>query len=129
MRTVKLELVLTEEQKSALLRTMEAYTSAFDYAASWGYRHQQCSKRKLQYAIYYEMRAAIPDLGAGLIQSAKDTACEALKQCKMKIAPGRKPHAAVRFPWKEAKVYFGTGTVSIYSVGGGSMPPWCYIHI
>jgi putative transposase len=113
-----MELVLTEEQKSALLRTMEEYTSAFDHAASWGYRHQQCSKRKLQYAIYYEMRAAIPHLGAGLIQSAKDTACEALKQCKMRTAPGRRPHAAVRFPWKEAKVYFGSGTVSIHSVEG-----------
>lgn len=118
MRTVKLELVLTEEQKSSLLRTMEDYTSAYDYAASWGYRHQECSKRKLQYAIYFEIRVAIPKLDAGLIQSAKDTACEALKQCEMNTAPKRKLHAAVRFPWKEAKVYFESGTVSIYSVEG-----------
>ncbi len=118
MRTVKLELVLTEEQKGSLLRTMEEYTSAYNYAAAWGYQHQDCSKRRLQYDIYYDMRAAVPKLAAGLIQSAKDTACEALKQCEMKTAPKRKPHAAVRYPWRVAKVYFESGTVSIYSVDG-----------
>jgi len=33
MRTVRLKLVLTEEQKGSLLRTMEEYTRAFDHAA------------------------------------------------------------------------------------------------
>lgn len=118
MRTVKLELILTEAQKAALLRTMEEYTRAYNYATSWGFHHQECNKMKLQYATYYDMRAAIPELGAGLIQSAKDTACEALKQCKMRMNPKRKPHAAVRFPWRMAKVYFESGTVSIFSVDG-----------
>ncbi|MBI0583514.1 MAG: transposase [Methanomassiliicoccus sp.] len=110
--------MLTEEQKGSLLRTMEAYTRAFDHAARWGFEHQKCGKLELQYAIYYEMRRAVPELGAGLIQSAKDTACEALRQCKMRTVPRRKPRSAVRFPWKEAKVYFGSGTISIYSVDG-----------
>jgi IS605 OrfB family transposase len=118
LRTIKLELKLTEQQKGSLLRTMEAYTKAFDIAARWGFQHQECGKLDLQYELYYPMRKAIPELGAGLIQSAKDTACEALKRCKMKTVPNRRPHAAVRFPWKEAKVYFETGTVSIYSVDG-----------
>lgn len=118
IRTLKLKLVLSEEQKGSLLRTMELYTEAFDHAARWGFEHHKCGKLELQYAIYYEMRQAVPGLGAGLIQSAKDTACEALKRCKMRVVPGRRPHAAVRFPWKEAKVYFDSGTVSIYSVDG-----------
>lgn len=118
LRTVKLELVLDDRQKHSLLSTMEEYTRAFDYAASWGFRHHECNKLRLQYAIYYEMRAAIPRLGASLVQSAKDTACEALKRCKMSAVPRRKPHAAVRFPWKEAKVHFQSGRVSMYSVDG-----------
>jgi putative transposase len=97
---------------------MEAYTRAFDHAARWGFERQKCGKLELQYAIYHEMRQAVPDLGAGLIQSSKDTACEALKRCKMRMAPRRKQHSAVRFPWKEAKVYFDSGKVSIYSVDG-----------
>ena len=118
MRTLKLKMVLTEEQKRSLLRTMEAYTRAFDWAARWGYEHQECHKLRVQYAIYYQMREAIPELGAGLIQSAKDTACEALKAVGMRFVPNRKPHAAVRFPWKESKVYFESGKLSIYSVDG-----------
>ena len=118
IRTLKLKLVLTEGQKSSLRRTMELYTAAFDHAARWGYEHQKCGKLELQYAIYYDMRRAVPDLGANLIQSAKDTACEALKRCRMRRVPTRRPHSVVRFPWKEAKVYFGSGTVSICSVDG-----------
>jgi len=118
IRTLKLKLILTEEQKGSLLRTMELYTEAFDHAARWGFEHHRCGKLELQYAIYYEMRQAVPGLGAGLIQSAKDAACEALKRCKMRMAPRRKPHSAVRFPWKEAKVYFDSAKVSIYSVDG-----------
>ncbi len=118
MRTVRLKLVLTEEQKCSLLRTMEEYTRAFEHAARWGFEHQCCDKRKLQYAIYYETRAAVPKLGAGLIQSSKDVACEALKRCKLRTIPQRRTYAAVRYPWKEAKVYFDSSTVSIYSVDG-----------
>ncbi len=118
MRTVRLKLILTEEQKGSLLRTMEEYTRAFDHAARWGYEHHCCDKRRLQYAIYYEMRRIVPDLSAGLIQSSKDTACEGLKRCKIRAVPSRKPHAAIRYSWKEAKVYFDSGKVSIYSVDG-----------
>jgi IS605 OrfB family transposase len=118
IRTLKLKLVLTEGQKRSLLRTMELYTEAFDHAVRWGFEHHKYGKLELQYAIYHDMRKAVPGLGAGLIQSAKDTACEALKRCRMRTVPTRKTHSAVRFPWKEAKVYFGSGTASIYSVDG-----------
>ncbi|NLT37664.1 MAG: IS200/IS605 family element transposase accessory protein TnpB [Methanomassiliicoccus sp.] len=118
MRTVRLKLVLTEEQKGSLLRTMEEYTRAFDHAARWGYEHHCWDKRRLQYEIYYDTRAAVPKLGAGLIQSSKDVACEALKRCKCRAVPKRRTYAAVRYPWKEAKVYFSSGTVSLYSIEG-----------
>ncbi len=51
MRTVRLKLVLTEEQKGSLLRTMEEYTRAFDHAARWGYRNKCCDKSEMHHAI------------------------------------------------------------------------------
>lgn len=118
MRTLRLKMVLTEQQKGSLLRTMEAYTRAFEIAARWGYENHECRKLPVQYAIYYHIRAAVPELGASLVQSAKDTACEALKRAKLRHVPTRRTYAAVRFPWKDAKVYFESGRLSIYSVDG-----------
>ncbi len=81
MRTVRLKLVLTEGQKGSLLRTMKEYIQAFQHAARWGYRNRCCDKRKMQYAIYHETKAEVPLLGAGLVQSSKNFACQALKRC------------------------------------------------
>lgn len=118
MRTVKVKLNLDEGQKISLLRTMEAYTDAFDRAAKWGYQNKVKNKFAMNKAIYYPLRGDVPALSASLIQSAMFTACEALKGCKMKMVPRRRKHAAVRYTWNEARVWFESGKVSISSVDG-----------
>ncbi len=97
MRTVKLELVLTEQQKGSLLRTMEEYTQRITTPHHGASKTRSARRGGSSTSIYYPMREAVPKLGAGLIQSAKDTACEALKRNKMRYAPRRRPHAAVRY--------------------------------
>jgi len=91
------------------LKTVEEYTRAFDHAARWGWRNKRSDKRKMQYPIYYETKAEVPLLGAGLVQSSKNVACQALKRCNFRAVPNRRRYAAVRYTWKEAKVYFNSG--------------------
>jgi IS605 OrfB family transposase len=118
MRTVRLKLVLTEEQKGSLLRTMEEYTRAFDHAARWGYRNKVSNKFTLHNETYRSIREDVPLLTSGLVQSASRDACDRLKQLKMKRVPERSPHSPIRFVWKEAKAFLESGQVSIASVQG-----------
>lgn len=118
MRTVNVKPALDEAQKDSLLRTMDAYTDAFDRAAKWGFQNKVKNKFAMHYAIYRSLREDVPSLNASLIQSAMYTAYEALKGCKMKRVPQRRKHAAVRYTWTEAKVWFESGKVSISSIDG-----------
>jgi predicted transposase len=43
-RTIGLKLVLEEGQKASLLRTIEAYTLAFDDTVRWGWRNRVSNK-------------------------------------------------------------------------------------
>jgi IS605 OrfB family transposase len=118
MRTVRLKLVLTEEQKGSLLRTMEEYTRAFDHAARWGYRNKVCNKFEMHHETYRSLREDVPLLTAGLVQSASRDACDRLRQLNMKRVPERSLHAPIRFVWKEAKAFLESGRLSIASVHG-----------
>lgn len=96
MRTIMLKLRADEGQKQALLRTMEAYSVAFNMAADWGYKNRSHNYYAHQYGHYYEMREKNPDLNAGHVQSASYWACQALRIAKMKFAPRKKLHSAIR---------------------------------
>jgi predicted transposase len=41
IRTMMLKLKTTEEQRNALLRSMEAYTFAFNVSAKWGFENSR----------------------------------------------------------------------------------------
>jgi len=62
----------------------------------------------MRYAIYYETKAEVPLFGAGLVQSSKNVACQTLKRCNFRAVLNRRRYAAVRYTWKEAKVYFNS---------------------
>ena len=79
--------MLTDEQKASLLRTMEAYTRAFDIAARWGYQNRCANKFEVHRGVYYTIRQEVPGLPAALVLTAKDQACEALKVVKFKNDP------------------------------------------
>gem|GEM_PF-3742958 len=87
IRTLKLKLMLTDEQKASLLRTMEAYTRAFEIAARWGYQNRCANKFEVHRGEYCTIRQEVPGLPAALVLTAKDQACEALKVVKFKNDP------------------------------------------
>ncbi len=115
-RTLELKLLLDDDQRMALLRTMEEYTRAFDLSARWGYANRTSNKYVHQRETYHMLRKE--GFMSWIVQSAKDTACEALKQCKLRSVPKRREHSSIRYPWRVAKVYFDSGMVSISSVDG-----------
>jgi predicted transposase len=105
MRTLKLKVVLTEQQKGSLLRTMETYTRAFEIAARWGYQNRNAKKFDVYRGVYYAIRQEVPSLPAALAISAKDVACEALRTVELRKIPKRRTFAAMRYPWKESRIH------------------------
>lgn len=118
MRTIVLKLRTDGAQKEALLRTMEAYTVAFNMAAEWGFHSKCCNRMKVHFGTYREARAATPGLNSGLVQAARDCACEALKGTKLRAKPVRKKFAALRFNKSAARIIMEHGFASLSTVVG-----------
>jgi len=86
-RTLKLKLDLDEEQEAILFRTMELYSRAFEISAQWGFRNRNSNKIDNHKATYRVVRESYPELQSYLVESARDLACEALKQFGFKHLP------------------------------------------
>ena len=56
IRTLKLKLPLIDGQKASVLRTMGAYTRAFEIAAQWGYQNRNANKFAMHKGVYYTIR-------------------------------------------------------------------------
>jgi predicted transposase len=67
MRTIVLKLRMDEAQKEALLRTMEAYTIAFNMAAEWGFRNRTCNRITTHFGTYRRIRDCLPGLNSSLV--------------------------------------------------------------
>jgi IS605 OrfB family transposase len=111
-------LPLIDGQKASVLRTMGAYTRAFEIAAQWGYQNRNANKFAVHHGVYYTIRQEVPELPSALVLTAKDTACEALKLAKLRTLPHRRTYAAMRYMRREASVRIPKGTVSLGSVDG-----------
>jgi putative transposase len=113
-----LKLNCTDEDKVSLLKTMEAYTMAFDIAAEWGLANRTTNRFKAQKGVYGKIRELIPQLNSSLVQTAIHSSCEALKSCRLERRPHRKRTAAVRYSKKSARIVFDHGFVSLSTVMG-----------
>jgi putative transposase len=113
-----LKLLINEEDRVSLLRTMEAFTFAFDTSAKWGYHYRTCNRIRNHHGTYHKIRSEIPELNSGLVQSARDCACEALKRVKLKKLPSRKPHASIRYNKNSSRIVMEHGFVNISTIAG-----------
>ena len=118
MRTVKLKLRCDEAQRNSLLRTMEAYTFAFNASATWGFNNKTSDRYKNHFGTYRSIRERVPTLSSTLVQSARDCACWALKSSKLKKKPVRKKRAAMRYKKKSIRICLAHGFASISTVDG-----------
>jgi len=113
-----LKLRADEGQKQALLRTMEAYSVAFNMAADWGLLKRLCNHFDHHYGHYREMRSKNPELNAGHVQSASYWACQALRIAKMKFAPRKKLHSCIRLYKPCIRIILNQGFCSLSTVEG-----------
>jgi len=118
MRTIMLKLRTDEAQKEALLRTMEAYTIAFNMAAEWGFRNRTCNRITTHFGTYRRIRDCLPGLNSSLVQAARDCACEALKGSNLRVRPVRSKHAAIRYNKSAARIPLEHGFASLSTVMG-----------
>jgi putative transposase len=113
-----LKLKCSEEDKTALLKTMEAYSKAFEMAAEWGFSNRITNKFEAQKGVYRIIREFVPKLNSSLVQTAIHCSCEALKGGSFKRRPNRRDHAAMRYTKKTARIVFNHGFVSLATVIG-----------
>ena len=78
-RTIRFLLLLTPEQESVLVETMQQYTACFNTVAAYGWKKQEKNGVELHKATYYPLRADFPRLPAQLVISARAKATEAVK--------------------------------------------------
>jgi len=78
-RTIRLPLLLTDEQQAVLLETVQQYTECFNAVAAYGWEQGEKNSVELHKATYYPLREAHPYLPSQLVISARVKATEALK--------------------------------------------------
>ncbi|MHB8372770.1 MAG: RNA-guided endonuclease TnpB family protein, partial [Thermoplasmataceae archaeon] len=75
-RTIKLKL----PYDSSLLETGKRFREACQIVLNYGFSEHTYNKNKLNRATYESVRKEIPTLPSALVQTARDTASESLKQ-------------------------------------------------
>ncbi|MFA5579731.1 MAG: transposase, partial [Methanothrix sp.] len=118
LRTVTFKLRMGDRDRVTLAETMRAYTKAFSESAKWGFENKSWNKVDNHHATYKLVRQSIPDLPSSLVQGARDCACEALKACKCRSLPERRPLAAMRYNQRVVTVNLVHGIATIASIEG-----------
>ena len=85
-RTVKLKLPYDQ----SLLETGKRFREACQAVLDYGFSEHTFNKNRLDRATYRNIRKDIPTLPSALVQTARDTASEALKQTKLQKEIKRK---------------------------------------
>jgi predicted transposase len=109
--------MLSEPEKCALRRTMDAFSEAFRMAANWGFEDGTSNKLTAYHATYHEVRRKT-GLSASLVESTRDCACDALRAEGLRHLPKRNPHASLRYVKREARIMLDMGEASIVSIDG-----------
>ncbi len=112
-RTIKLKLPYDK----SLLETGERFREACQMALDYGFSARTFNKNKLNRATYEDVRKAIPTLPSALVQTARDTASESLKQTKLEKKIHRKS-LTIRYDRRTFRFYPDSHTISLTTVSG-----------
>ncbi len=118
MRTLRVKLLVSGEERRALFATMEAYTEAYDIAAAWGFENRTANKFEVHRGTYRNIRASIKGLSAMLVETASQDACANLKMARLRRKPKRRAHAAIRYSGHTMRICIRDGFVSMSSLEG-----------
>ncbi|MGC8692707.1 MAG: hypothetical protein ACP5RY_00365 [Thermoplasmata archaeon] len=85
-RTIKLKLPYDK----TLIETARQFKEATQIVLDYGFEHKTFNKNKLNKGTYRTVRERIPTLPSALVQTARDTASEALKATELEKKIKRK---------------------------------------
>ena len=117
-RTIKLKLPYDR----ILIETAKQFKEAAQIVLDYGFENKTFNKNKLNKGTYRSVRERIPTLPSALIQTARDTASEALKATELKKKIKRKS-LTIRYDNRTFKFYPDSHTVSLTTVKGRLVYP------
>jgi len=117
-RTIKLKLPYDR----TLIETAKQFKEATQIVLDYGFENKTFNKNKLNKGTYKVIRERIPTLPSALIQTARDTASEALKATELKKKIKRKS-LTIRYDNRTFKFYPDSHTVSLTTVKGRLVYP------
>jgi IS605 OrfB family transposase len=126
MRTIRLKLRTTPEVMAMLLETMEDFNRAVRMHIDWGWMNKTANKYKMHEAVYRAVRAEMPLLRAGLVQTARDIACEALRSTFFEVKPKRGIHSGIRYNDNCISVFLQSGYASLSTNEGRVKVEFCF---
>ena len=112
-RTIKLKLPYVP----SLLETGRQFMEACQMVLNYGFTEHTFNKNKLNRCTYKDVRKAIPTLPSALVQTARDTASEALKQTRFCEEVHRRS-LTIRYDKRTFKFYPDSHTISLTTVAG-----------
>ena len=118
--TLQVKLVVKDEEKEILLRTMERFNAAASYAAKIAFEAKVFSQPSVHKLCYANIRSQY-GLSAQLAVRAIGKAVETFKRDK-KVCPAFKPHSAVIYD-ERILSFKGQDRVSLYAINGRLLLP------
>ena len=112
-RTIKLKL----PYDPSLLETGKQFKEACQMVLNYGFSQKTYNKNKLNRGTYRNVREKIPTLPSALVQTARDTASESLKQTKLEMKIRRKSRT-IRYDRRTFRFYPDSRTVSLTTIKG-----------
>ncbi len=112
-RTIKLKL----PYDPSILETGRQFREACQMVLDYGFSAHTFNKNKLNRATYEDVRRRISTLSSALVQTARDTASDALKQTKLRKEIRRKS-LTIRYDRRTFKFYPDSHTISLTTVHG-----------
>jgi IS605 OrfB family transposase len=122
-RTIRLKLNITSEQTAILHKTLEGFTSAFNFVSEYGWSNSEKNGVNLHHATYYSLKGLV-NLPTQLICAARVKATEALrsafarKKAKRRASQPRSNLCPVRYDQRSYWVDWQNGKVSLASSQG-----------
>jgi IS605 OrfB family transposase len=113
-RTIKVQLL---GDMTSLIDTALRYTQACQLALDYGFKNKTNSKNKINTGTYNAVRERMQQLPSGLVQCARDQACEMLKREKCKTLSTKK-RLQIRYDKRTFKFYPESNSVSLSTVDG-----------
>ncbi|MGC8725977.1 MAG: RNA-guided endonuclease TnpB family protein, partial [Thermoplasmata archaeon] len=112
-RTIKLKLPYDK----SIIETAKQFKEATQIVLDYGFENKTFNKNKLNKGTYRTVRERIPTLPSALVQTARDTASEALKATKFEKKI-KKNSITIRYDNRTFKFYPDSHTISLTTVQG-----------